>query len=334
MVLVGVGPVGSGDARLDRRPADRPRPRQGALPAACGPLAHLARVSVGPRARRGRTGAPLRACGPGAGPPGAHADRLGAPAVRRGRPGAARRRPRTGPGPRGSAAAALQLVRRYTADTARRSILAVVEAECGDTDAALRCLAPLLESPYAAPIRWIEAWILSDGGRLDDAREQRWPASTARCPTTGCSSPLTTAAAPRRGRGRRPPLPPAPPARPCRRRRPVRVRRRGRVHARPGGAWPSPPPTSRSATRRPPVRTPSRRWRSRETMGAVLLDPEGRRLLDAPAAELSRSDSNRLPTAPRMLRAHGEPTRPHLLLRHPPGPARWPRPLPSTPCPP
>ena len=88
---------------------------------------------------------------------------------------------------RGHAAAlrsALHLVRRYTADTSPASILAVVETECGDTDAALRSLAPLLESPYAQPIRWLEAWVLSEGGRLDDARSH-WPASTARCPTTG-----------------------------------------------------------------------------------------------------------------------------------------------------
>ena len=74
---------------------------------------------------------------------------------------------------RGHAAAlrsALRLVRRYTADSSPASILAVVETECGDIDAALRWLAPLFESPYAQPVHWLEAWVLSEGGRLDDAR--------------------------------------------------------------------------------------------------------------------------------------------------------------------
>ena len=65
---------------------------------------------------------------------------------------------------RGHAAAlrpALQRVRRYTADSSPASILAVVETESGDIDAALGWLAPLLASPYAAPIRWLEAWVLS-----------------------------------------------------------------------------------------------------------------------------------------------------------------------------
>ena len=64
---------------------------------------------------------------------------------------------------------ALQRVRRYTADSSPASILAVVEAHSGDIDAALGRLTPLLASPYAEPIRWLEAWVLSEGGRLDEA---------------------------------------------------------------------------------------------------------------------------------------------------------------------
>ncbi len=67
-------------------------------------------------------------------------------------------------------APALQRVRSYTAESSPTSILAVVETESGDIDAALGRLAPLFASPYAAPIRWLEAWILTEGGRLDDAR--------------------------------------------------------------------------------------------------------------------------------------------------------------------
>lgn len=62
---------------------------------------------------------------------------------------------------------ALQRVRRYTADTSPASILAVVDAEAGDTDSALGHLADLLSSPYAAPIGWLEAWVLAEGGRLE-----------------------------------------------------------------------------------------------------------------------------------------------------------------------
>jgi Tetratricopeptide repeat len=65
---------------------------------------------------------------------------------------------------------ALQRVRRYTADSSPASILAVVEAEAGDTDAALERLGVLLASPYAEPIHWLEAWILAVGGRFDQAR--------------------------------------------------------------------------------------------------------------------------------------------------------------------
>ena len=64
---------------------------------------------------------------------------------------------------------ALLRVRRYTADSSPASILAVVETEAGETDAALERLAVLLASPYAEPIRWLQAWVLAEGGRLDEA---------------------------------------------------------------------------------------------------------------------------------------------------------------------
>ena len=74
---------------------------------------------------------------------------------------------------RGHAAAlrlAMQRVRRYTVDSSPDSILAVVETESGDIGAALDLVAPLLTWPYAGPIRWLRAWILVEGGRLDEAR--------------------------------------------------------------------------------------------------------------------------------------------------------------------
>jgi hypothetical protein len=79
-------------------------------------------------------------------------------------------------------------VRRYTADSSPASILAVVEAEAGNTDAALEQLGVLLASPYAEPIHWLEAWILAVGGR-STRRGRHWPVSTARCRTTGCTCP-------------------------------------------------------------------------------------------------------------------------------------------------
>lgn len=65
---------------------------------------------------------------------------------------------------------ALLRVRRYTADSSPAAILAVAECEAGDTDAALERLAVLLGSPYAEPIRWLEAWVLAQGGRTEPAR--------------------------------------------------------------------------------------------------------------------------------------------------------------------
>jgi hypothetical protein len=88
---------------------------------------------------------------------------------------------------------ALQRVRRYTAESSPTSILAVVETESGDIDAALGRLGPLLASPYAAPIRWLEAWILTEGGRLDDARTAL-RSFDGPLPDDWLKLPLTTAA--------------------------------------------------------------------------------------------------------------------------------------------
>ena len=89
--------------------------------------------------------------------------------------------------------AGLQRVRRYTADSSPASILAVVDAEAGDVDAALAGLQVLLASPYGAPISWLEAWILADGERPDEAR-----AALAKfdgpLPDDWLKLPLTTAA--------------------------------------------------------------------------------------------------------------------------------------------
>jgi DNA-binding SARP family transcriptional activator len=65
---------------------------------------------------------------------------------------------------------AMQRVRRYTAESSPASIHAMVDAEAGDTDAALAALVPILDSPYAAPINWLAAWILALGGRVEEAR--------------------------------------------------------------------------------------------------------------------------------------------------------------------
>jgi DNA-binding SARP family transcriptional activator len=88
---------------------------------------------------------------------------------------------------------ALQRVRHYTADSSPASILAVVAVEAGETAAALDALAPLLASPYAAPIRWLEAWILSEGGRLDEARAAL-ASFDGPLPDDWLQLPLTTAA--------------------------------------------------------------------------------------------------------------------------------------------
>jgi DNA-binding SARP family transcriptional activator len=97
---------------------------------------------------------------------------------------------------RGHAAAlapALRRVRRYTAESSPTSVLAVIETESGDIDSALHRLAPLFDSPYAAPIRWLEAWILSEDGRLDDARTAL-ASFDGPLPDDWLKLPLTTAA--------------------------------------------------------------------------------------------------------------------------------------------
>jgi hypothetical protein len=64
---------------------------------------------------------------------------------------------------------ALLRVRRHTADSSPAAILAVVETESGDIDAALDHVDRLLGSPYAEPMHWLRAWVLAHGGRLDEA---------------------------------------------------------------------------------------------------------------------------------------------------------------------
>ena len=176
---------------------------------------------------------------------------------------------------------ALQRVRRYTADSSPASILAVVETEAGDTDAALQRLAVLLGvPPYAAPIRWLEAWILAEGGRLDEAA-----AALARfdgpLPDDWLRTPAHHGRRPRR---RRQSATNGSSAATCPTLEPVADRfafvgeggfvpRAGRVGAR------------RRATRarrpeRPPGPTPSAALAISERMGAVLWLPRVRRLLD------------------------------------------------------
>jgi DNA-binding SARP family transcriptional activator len=97
---------------------------------------------------------------------------------------------------RGHAAAlrtALLRCRRYTADSGPASILAVVDAESSDIDTALGRLAVLTASPYGAPIRWLEAWILAEGGRLDEAMAAL-AAFDGPLPNDWLQVPLTTAA--------------------------------------------------------------------------------------------------------------------------------------------
>jgi DNA-binding SARP family transcriptional activator len=93
----------------------------------------------------------------------------------------------------GALAPALRRVRRYTAESSPASILAVLETESGDVDAALGRLAPLFDSPYAAPIHWLEAWILSEAARLDDARTAL-ASFDGPLPDDWLRLPLTTAA--------------------------------------------------------------------------------------------------------------------------------------------
>ncbi len=145
--------------------------QRGALPARLRPLAHLARVSSalelgdGGLARRCVSSAralahPIRT------PTGwAHLQYAEAGIalldgdVQRARAHAEALRP------------ALQRVRRYTADSSPAAILAVVDIESGDVDAALGRLTTFAGSAYGGPIRWLEAWVLAEGGRLDAARE-------------------------------------------------------------------------------------------------------------------------------------------------------------------
>jgi DNA-binding SARP family transcriptional activator len=165
----------------------------GALPARMRPLAHLARVSAalelgdGDLARRCVAAARLLAH-PVRTPTGwAHLQFAEAGLslldgdLERCRAHAAALRP------------ALQRVRRFTADSSSASVLAVVEAESGDTDASLAWLAKLSAPPYAGPIKWLEAWVLAEADRFDQARAAL-AAFDGPLPNDWLKVPLTTAA--------------------------------------------------------------------------------------------------------------------------------------------
>jgi hypothetical protein len=207
----------------------------------------------------------------------------------------------------------MQRVRRYTADTSPASILTVIATESGDTDAALGHLAPLLESPYAAPIRWLEAWVLSEAGRLDDARVAL-AAFDGPLPDDWLQIPLTTAAINAAAsvddvRFLRRHLPTLEP-----------VADRFTFLGEGGSALPSPPRTRLSAIRSPLAGTRHKPSPSHSgwapcsgCRGCIDCSNRSRRP--------SRSGSNRFPTAVSDAGFHGQPTRPRLLLCDPPGPA-------------
>ena len=275
------GPSGVRDAGVDRRPPHRPRPRRRApRPAAAARPPRPGVVGAG--ARRRRPGAALRAMPPACWPTRC-ARRPAGPTCSSPRPGSRSSTATSNglgatPPPCGPA---LHRVRRYTADSSPASILAVVETESGDTDAALALArSALRHRPTPQPIRWLEAWVLSEGGRLDDARVAL-AGFDGPLPDDWLQAPADHRSRPRRRTGRRRPLPPPPPARP-RRRSPTGSPSSARAGSPSGRwAWPSPRRTSRSATQRPPVLTRSRRWRIAEAMGAVLWIPRARRLLDS-----------------------------------------------------
>jgi DNA-binding SARP family transcriptional activator len=166
---------------------------EGALPARLRPLAHLARVSAAleegdiEQARR-CVGTARMLAHPVRTPTGwAHLQWAEAGLalldgeLERARAHAAALRP------------ALARVRRYTAESSPASVLAVVESEAGDTDAALEWLSVLLRSPYAEPIHWLRAWILAAGGRSDEARAAL-AGFDGPLPDDWLYAPLTTAA--------------------------------------------------------------------------------------------------------------------------------------------
>ena len=165
----------------------------GALPARMRPLAHLARVSaaleVGDAATARRCVAAARELAHPVRTPTGWAHLQFAEAglglldgdLERCRAHAAALRP------------ALQRVRRFNADSSTASILAVVEAESGDADAALAWLAQLSAPPYAGPIKWLEAWVLAEADRFDEARAAL-AAFDGPLPDDWLRVPLTTAA--------------------------------------------------------------------------------------------------------------------------------------------
>lgn len=72
----------------------------------------------------------------------------------------------------GEAYDAFRRTRRVVADTTRAALLAQLRAEQGATDEAVEHLEIFRTTAYAASIAWLRAWILAEGGRLDQARAE------------------------------------------------------------------------------------------------------------------------------------------------------------------
>jgi DNA-binding SARP family transcriptional activator len=64
---------------------------------------------------------------------------------------------------------ALTRSRRFIADTTRAGLRLQLQVERGATDAALDEMNVLDDSIYASPVAWFRAWVLTEGGRLDEA---------------------------------------------------------------------------------------------------------------------------------------------------------------------
>ena len=156
------------------------------------------------------------------------------------------------------------------------------------------------------PISWLEAWVLAEAGRIDEARSRA--GRVRRAAPRRLAAPPAHHGGGQRRRGRvgderflRRHLPDARTVR-----RPVRVRRRGRLHAsdRPPGAG-----RRRSrARRRAAARVHAEQAVAiAERMGAVLWLPRAKRLL-ADLSSRRRAFSNRSPTARGGCSAHGNTT--------------------------
>ena len=157
---------------------------------------------------------------------------------------------------------ALQRVRRYTADSSPASILAVVETEAGDTDAALAWLAVLL----GVALRRADPLARGLGPRRGRPT-RRGAGGAGRLRRTAArrlaAAPAHHRGRPRRRGGGRPPVPPPPPAGARAGRRPVRVPGRGRARASgPVGLAVGAGARRARSTPRRPDRTPSGRWPS------------------------------------------------------------------------